>query len=310
MSPYLSAAKKVFELESKAILGLIEHLDDNFEQAVSIILETKGRVIICGMGKSGIIGKKISATLASTGTPSFFMHPGEAYHGDLGMVTPQDVFLAISYSGETDELIKLLPFLKKNGNKIIAVTGQSESTLAQSADSFLNIKVSQEACPLQLAPTSSTTASLAMGDALAISLMEAKDFKPENFATFHPGGNLGRRLLNKVQDEMVTDNLPMVNYTSSTKEVLSVMTKIGIGIAVVQLDQKVIGIITDGDLRRAIDSTQSSFFELQAKDIMTENPEKIGKYTAMVDALDFMESKKVHSLLVCENDVLVGIVKR
>ena len=262
------------------------------------------------MGKSGIIGKKISATLASTGTQSFFMHPGEAYHGDLGVVDPEDVFIAISYSGETDEVLKLLPFLKNNQNKVIAITGRKNSTLARSAHSHLNVYVEEEACPLQLAPTSSTTATLAMGDAIAVALMEYRDFQPENFAKFHPGGSLGRRLLSKVKDEMVIDNLPVISPECETKEVLSVMTKVGIGIAVVLKEKVVLGIITDGDLRRAIDNAQTKFFDMTAQEIMTACPETIGEGTSMVDALELMESKKVHALLVCENSKLVGIVKK
>ena len=190
---YIEIAKGVFAIEAQAISQLADRLDNSFAEAVKQILTSRGRVIICGMGKSGIIGKKIAATLASTGTPSFFMHPGEAYHGDLGMVTPDDVFVAISNSGETDEVVKLIPFLRSNGNYLIALTGNALSTLAKAAHSHLDVGVQEEACPLQLAPTSSTTATLAMGDALAVTLMKARDFKPENFARLHPGGSLGRR---------------------------------------------------------------------------------------------------------------------
>jgi arabinose-5-phosphate isomerase len=310
MVNYATVAKRVFEIEAQSIAGLIENLDEQFDSAISLMLSTKGKVILCGMGKSGIIGKKISATLASTGTQSFFMHPAEAYHGDLGVVDPDDVFIAISYSGETDEVLKLLPFLESNKNKVIAITGRKASTLARSAYCHLNIEVKKEACPLQLAPTSSTTAALAMGDALAVALMEARDFKPENFARFHPGGSLGRRLLSKVKDEMMVDCLPLVSPESEAKDVLSLMTKVGIGIAVVQVSDEVVGIITDGDLRRGIDLNQSRFFSLTAKDLMTPSPESIGKNTSMVDALELMEMKKVHALLVCEENKLIGILKK
>ncbi|HID00026.1 MAG TPA: KpsF/GutQ family sugar-phosphate isomerase, partial [Piscirickettsiaceae bacterium] len=206
---YQQSAKRVFDIEAAAIANLKTLLNDDFDGAVEAILNSSGRVVICGMGKSGLIGKKIMATLASTGTPSFFMHPGEAFHGDLGMVAPDDIFVAISNSGETEEVIRLLPFLKDNGNTIIAMTGNPASTLAKNADFHLNIAVPQEACPHQLAPTSSTTATLVMGDALAVALMEARNFQPQDFARFHPGGSLGRKLLTKVRHEMKTDNLPL-----------------------------------------------------------------------------------------------------
>src|SRR5690606_22710525 len=211
---------RVFGIEADAIRALAGQIDECFSQTVDKILRSRGRTIVCGMGKSGIIGKKIAATFASTGTPSFFMHPGEAYHGDLGMVTPDDVFIAISYSGETDEVVKLLPFLKDNGNFLIAITGNAASTLATAANCHLNVHVPREACPLHLAPTSSTTATLAMGDALAVSLMEARDFKPENFARFHPGGSLGRRLLGRVENEMTARNLPIVQTDASVMDVI------------------------------------------------------------------------------------------
>src|SRR5690606_18325323 len=194
-----ASALRVFAIEAEAVGNLANLIDDDFSRAVEQILQSRGRTIVCGMGKSGIIGRKIAATMASTGTPSFFMHPGEAYHGDLGMVTSDDTFIAISFSGETDEVLKLLPFLKDNGNFIVAITGNPESTLATAADCHLNVRVDEEACPLRLAPTSSTTATLAMGDAMAVTLMEARGFRPENFARFHPGGSLGRRLLSRVE---------------------------------------------------------------------------------------------------------------
>ena len=214
-------ARSVFSVEAKAVSALSDNLSTDFDDAVSAILSSEGKTIVCGMGKSGIIGKKIAATLASTGTPSFFMHPGEAYHGDLGMVSPDDVFIAISNSGETEEVVKLIPFLKDNGNVLIAMTGNPDSTLAKAANYHLNVGVEEEACPLQLAPTSSTTATLAMGDALAVTLMKARDFKPENFARFHPGGSLGRRLLSRVENEMVSDNLPVIQPDASVAEVIS-----------------------------------------------------------------------------------------
>ncbi|MFP4076592.1 MAG: SIS domain-containing protein, partial [Halochromatium sp.] len=207
---HAAVAREVFRIEAEAIAGLETNLDGRFSDAVERILTASGRVIVCGMGKSGIIGKKIAATLASTGTPAFFMHPGEAFHGDLGMVAPEDIFVAISHSGETEELLKLLPFLQENGNHIVAITGNSRSTLARHSSVHLSVRVTREACPLQLAPTASTTATLAMGDALAVALMKARDFQAHHFARFHPGGSLGRRLLQRVRDEMRSDKLPFV----------------------------------------------------------------------------------------------------
>ncbi len=308
---YRQHAARVLNLEAKAISGLVDKLNEQFEYIVSSILNSNGRVVVCGMGKSGLIGKKIMATFASTGTPSFFMHPGEAFHGDLGMITPDDVMLSISNSGETDEVLKLLPFLKDNGNTIISMTGNPQSTLAGASDFHIDVSVEVEACPLQLAPTASTTAALAMGDALAVSLMEAREFKPENFARFHPGGSLGRKLLLSVADEMVTDNLPVVSPDCEAKELLSKMTQVGIGIAVVvNKEQEVIGIVTDGDLRRIIDQAHNDFFKLKAKEFMTQHPVSVGVKTRMSDALALMERRKVHSLLVCEDSKLLGIVKK
>ena len=249
---FIEFAKEVFDIESRAISGLSNLLDDNFTGSVECILGGKGRVIVCGMGKSGIIGKKIVATFASTGTPSFFMHPGEAYHGDLGMVTRNDVFLALSNSGETEEVVKLLPFLKENQNTVISMTGNVNSTLARASHFHLNIKVHTEACPLQLAPTASTTATLAMGDALAVTLMRARKFQPENFAKFHPGGSLGRRLLHRVEDEMQCDSLPFVSKDAGILDLIRTMTVSGLGLCVIEDKER--GVITDGDIRRAIET--------------------------------------------------------
>ncbi|MFT6835991.1 MAG: arabinose-5-phosphate isomerase [Francisellaceae bacterium] len=304
-------AINVFKIESAAIANLSSLLTEDFNGAIEAILTTKGRTIICGMGKSGIIGKKIAATFASTGTPSFFMHPGEAFHGDLGMVTSDDVFLAISNSGETEEVLKLLPFLRDNKNIIISLTGNKNSTLAKQGHFHLNIKVPQEACPLQLAPTSSTTATLAMGDALSVALMEARVFKPENFARFHPGGSLGRKLLRSVQDEMDTEQLPITSNISSIMDVISVITSGQLGLAVVtDINDKVVGIITDGDLRRALEANTESFFLLQAQDIMSLRPMSINSIALIADAIDIMDENDINRLLVLENNLLVGILKK
>lgn len=306
---YINIAKSVFVVEAQAINDLCDRLNDCFSLAVEKILSSSGRVIVCGMGKSGIIGKKIAATLASTGTPSFFMHPGEAYHGDLGMVTTHDVFVAISNSGETDEVLKLIPFLKDNGNFLVALTGSPSSSLASAAHAHLNIAVKEEACPLQLAPTSSTTATLAMGDALAVTLMKARDFKPENFARFHPGGSLGRRLLSRVEDEMVSDQLPLVEADAKVLDVIHAMTRGSLGLAVVT-SHKGYGLITDGDIRRAIECHGPQVFEKCAADFMTREPAHVGIGTRVEDALALMESRHITSLLVFDDERLAGVFKK
>lgn len=304
-------AERVFKIESEAVVDLIEQLDEHFEQSVDAILTTAGRVIICGMGKSGIIGKKISATLASTGTPSFSMHPGEAFHGDLGMVVPEDIFLAISNSGETEEVLKLLPFLKDNGNVLISMTGNRDSTLARESDLHLDVSVKQEACPLKLAPTASTTATLAMGDALAVALMEARNFQPENFARFHPGGSLGRKLLVKVEDEMICDNLPVVTKEQGFSDLLHIISAGEQGLAVVvDNEQKILGLVTDGDLRRAIEQRGTSVFEMSASSIMSTNPLAIAPTELASYGREIMEQKRVNKLLVAESNTLVGILRK
>jgi len=305
---YIDFAKEVFDIESKAIMGLSALLDENFTRSIEAILESQGRVIICGMGKSGIIGKKITATLASTGTPCFFMHPGEAYHGDLGMVTPADLFLALSNSGETDEVVKLIPFLKDNKNVLISMTGSPNSTLARASDFHLNVKVDQEACPLSLAPTSSTTAALAMGDAIAVTLMKVRNFQPENFARFHPGGSLGRRLLQRVENEMVSDNLPFVESGAGVLELIRSITTGGLGLCII--DSVGRGVITDGDIRRAIETYGDSLFTVKAENIMCNEPASVEVGTRMEDALSLMEARKITSLLVKDGGRIVGVVKK
>ncbi len=309
MTDYISIAKDVLTIEASALSKLVEKLDENFSNSVEKVLASAGKTIICGMGKSGIIGKKIAATLASTGTPSFFMHPGEAYHGDLGMVSKDDVFIAISNSGETDEVVKLIPFLKDNGNVLIAMTGNPQSTLARAAHHHLDVGVDQEACPLQLAPTSSTTATLAMGDALAVTLMKARDFKPENFARFHPGGSLGRRLLSRVENEMVTKNLPFLNASDDIASVISTISNGGLGLAIVQVGAEVL-VITDGDLRRAIEKYQSNLFSKTAQDLMVADPVMVKVGTRVEDALELMEARAITSLLVHDGEAVVGVFKK
>lgn len=312
---YAAIACEVFEIEAAAVAGLRAGLTDHFDRAVEAILATRGRVIVCGIGKSGIIGKKIAATLASTGTPAFFMHPGEAFHGDLGMVTVEDVFLAISNSGETEELIKLLPFLRENGNLTVALTGNAASTLASHASLHLSVRVAREACPLQLAPTASTTATLAMGDALAVALMRARDFQPHHFARLHPGGSLGRRLLQRVRDEMRTDDLPFVDANADADAVLTAMTRGRLGIALVtdaaaSGPRRARGIVTDGDLRRAVQTHREGFFGLSAADLMTPGPISISVESSMSAALELMAEHRIGLLVVVDGEQVVGVVQK
>ena len=310
MTDYKKYAKEVFQIEAKALADLSKQLDENFNKAVETVLKSKGRLVICGVGKSGLVGAKISATLASTGTPSMFMHPVEAFHGDLGMLKKEDVLVAISYSGETEELLKLIPYIKAASIKVIGMSGNPKSTLAKNSDYHLNVKVYKEACPLELAPTSSTTATLAMGDALAVSLMKARNFKPEDFAKFHPGGSLGRKLLTMVESCMFKDKLPVVKPTDSIQQVINTMSSGRLGLAVVVAQNKVAGIITDGDLRRAMDKHTAKLFALTAKHIMTAKPRTINKKMMMAEAEELMNAHKITSLLVADNKgKLEGIVQ-
>ncbi|WP_178861490.1 KpsF/GutQ family sugar-phosphate isomerase [Thiomicrorhabdus cannonii] len=303
---YQAIAKRVLDIEADAVLHLKSLLDENFNGSVDAILKAQGRVVICGMGKSGLIGKKIMATFASTGTPCFFMHPGEAFHGDLGMVTPDDVFLALSNSGETEEVIRLLPFLKDNGNVVISMTGRPHSTLAKNADFHLNIAVPQEACPHQLAPTSSTTATLVMGDALAVALMEARGFQPHDFARFHPGGSLGRKLLTRVKHEMKSANLPLISASASMPEVIHSMNEGRLGLCIVDNGQ---GIITDGDLRRHMEKDAAGLMSKRAADIMGTAPKTIDADATLSAAEEMMNQHKITSLLVTENGALAGVIQ-
>ncbi|PIF03770.1 MAG: arabinose-5-phosphate isomerase [Arcobacter sp.] len=303
-------AKEVFEIESNEIAKLSNLLTDDFSKAIDAVINTKGKFIISGMGKSGIIGKKIAATLASTGTPSFFLHPGEAYHGDLGMIEKDDILLLISNSGETDEILKLIPFLKLQNNVVIAMSGKPNSTLAKNSDYHLNISVDKEACPLQLAPMSSTTATLVMGDAIAAALMKVRNFKDENFALFHPGGSLGKRLLTKIKDVMKKDNLPICSKNTVAKDIIHTITDGKCGLVIVYENNKIQGIITDGDIRRVMESQEENFFKLKAKDIMTTSAKQISEEAKLVEASDLMSENKINSLLVVDkNNKLSGIVQ-
>ncbi|MCE7728147.1 KpsF/GutQ family sugar-phosphate isomerase [Vibrio campbellii] len=304
----INVAQEVIDIEVNGLLYMKDRIGNEFELAVSKIQETTGRVIICGMGKSGIIGKKIAASFASTGTPSFFMHPGEAFHGDLGMVKPEDIFVAISNSGETDEVLKLLPFLKDNQNYIIAITGKRESTLAKNAHCHLDIAVPKEACPHQLAPTASTTATLVMGDALTVALMDARGFSPESFARFHPGGSLGRRLLSKVRDEMHS-TLPMIEPNAAFTNVITAITEGALGLVLLKMPESW-EIITDGDVRRAMESKGKDVFDLKASDISSKQPAVVSANANIQLAFELMEQKRITSLLVEDDGQIVGILKK
>ncbi|MBS4241131.1 KpsF/GutQ family sugar-phosphate isomerase [Campylobacter vulpis] len=309
MKETLKIAKEVFEIEAEAIRNLSENLDHNFSKAVKLILNIKGRCIISGMGKSGHIGAKIAATLASTGTPSFFMHPGEALHGDLGMITSDDILIAISNSGETEELLKIIPAVKRRQIPLIAMSGNAKSTLAKQAEIFLNIAIKKEACPLQLAPMSSTTATLVMGDAIAAALMKARKFQPDDFALFHPGGSLGRKLLTKVKDLMVSKKLPIVNPETEFNELVDVMTSGKLGLCIVLENDRLVGIITDGDLRRALKANAKPRFDFKAKEIMSHNPKIIDQEAMATEAEQLMLKHKIKEIVVGKNGKVVGIIQ-
>lgn len=294
-------AKRVFDTEIESLRFVADAINDEFSRVVEAILQNTGKLIVIGIGKSGIIGKKIAATFASTGTPSFFLHPGEAFHGDLGMVGTDDMVILISYSGETDEVLKLIPFLEWNKNVIIGITGNPNSTVAKNSHYHLNIAIKQEACPLALAPTSSTTAALVMGDALAVALMECRQFQHEDFARFHPGGSLGRKLLVRVKDLMRTDKLPFINEDASFTELLLKMSEGRLGMVIVGNADNVQGIVTDGDLRRALfknpDTTQ-----LTVNGMMTKTPVFIGEDEVINNAEQLMIEKKITTVLVGSSD--------
>ena len=294
-------AQETLDIEAAAVLGLKQHLGDAFAQAVEMMLLVKGRVVVMGMGKSGHIGRKITATLASTGTPAMFVHPAEASHGDLGMIKPVDLVLAISNSGESGELTAILPMIKRMGAPLIAMTGKAESTLARYADVFLNCGVEKEACPMNLAPTASTTAQLAMGDALAVALLDARGFKAEDFARSHPGGALGRKLLTHVSDVMRSgDDVPHVGPQSSFSELMREMSAKGLGAtAIVDDDQKVLGVFTDGDLRRLVEKG-IDLRTMTAQQVMHPRPSTVARDALAVDAAELMELNRITSVLVLD----------
>ena len=310
MSPIKESALNTFRAEAEAVQSLAGQLTDDFEKAVRAILATHGKVIVTGMGKSGLVGRKIAATLASTGTPSFFLHPGEAYHGDLGMIEAGDIVLALSNSGQTDEVLRLIPYLQECGNTVIAMTGNAGSTLAKNSTYHLDVSVKSEACPLSLAPTCSTTAQLAMGDALAVALMNERGFRAEDFARFHPGGSLGRRLLTRVGDVMRSEHLPTASPSSRLGEVIITISDARMGVAVILDEGKIAGIVTDGDVRRAMLKYGARFFDITADEIMTRTPKTVSVADRLTDAEQLVQDNKIHSLIVVDRDgKLAGIVE-
>jgi arabinose-5-phosphate isomerase len=296
--PDLSLARKVLQTEAAAVLALADRLDQRFTKAIEIVRGCRGRIIVTGMGKSGIICRKIAATLSSTGTPAFFLHPAEAIHGDLGAITAEDVVVALSYSGDTEELLRVVETIKRLGTCLIAITGDQKSTLSVAADVSLDCSVSEEACPMNLAPTASTTAMLALGDALALCVSVAKGFKPDDFANLHPGGKLGKRLM-RVEQLMATgDQIPQVGTSTSMPDVLYEMSRKGLGMTcVTDGDNTLVGIITDGDLRRKM-SSERNVLDLRAGDVMTPNPVTILRTTMAAEALNILERRKITSIVV------------
>ncbi|MGZ3523242.1 MAG: KpsF/GutQ family sugar-phosphate isomerase [Thermodesulfobacteriota bacterium] len=295
----LKEAKRVLNVEARSILDLVERIDENFSRAVELLYDCKGKVVLMGMGKSGLVGRKISSTFASTGTPSFFLHPAEGLNGDFGMLSKEDVIIAISNSGETRELLEVLPLIKRYGNRLITFTGSLNSSLAKAGDVNLDIRVKEEACPLNLAPTASTTATLALGDALAIALMGKRDFKKEDFAILHPGGVLGKRLLLKVEDLMhVGKAFPMVSEKTLMKDAIFEITSKRLGVTgVCNSDGHLVGVITDGDLRRGLEKF-SDLFNREASEVMTKNPKWIEKGDLAARAVQRMEEYSITSLFV------------
>jgi len=306
----IEKAKQVLKIESEAIRSLIDRIDDRFVKTVNLLDKCKGRVVITGIGKSGIIGKKISSTLASIGIPSFFLHAAEAVHGDIGMITKKDMIIAISNSGESKEILNLLPSIKRFNVILVSITGKINSTLAKKSDIVLNVSVKEEACPLGLVPTASTTATLALGDALAVALLDKRGFKKEDFAVFHPGGSLGKKLLIRVKDIMHTGNkIPKLYKTALLKDVIFEISSKKLGITiVVDKEDKVVGIITDGDLRRLLEKKRD-IFKTKAEKIMTKNPKIVEKNNLAAKALQIMEKHSISSLIITnENNNPTGII--
>ena len=302
-------AIQCFKDEAEAVLGLVSQLDDSFDKAVKLMYECKGKIIVTGVGKSGHIGAKIAATLSSTGTPSFFINPLDVFHGDLGVMTSDAVVLAISHSGQTDALLRFIPMVLQMQIPIIGMSGNPQSLLAKYSTCHLNVYVEKEACPMNLAPTSSTMAQLAMGDALAIALIEKRDFQPRDFAQFHPGGELGKRLLTTAQDVMFKDDLPVLPPEMHLGEAIILVSKGKLGLGIAEVDDKIVGLITDGDIRRAMEKWQAEFFNRTVSDIMTRTPKTVRPETKITEIQRIMNKYKVHSVLVIdEENHLLGVV--
>lgn len=295
--------------EANAVMQLLPQLDDNFNRAVELMLHCKGKIIVTGVGKSGHIGAKIAATLSSTGTPSFFINPLDVFHGDLGVMTKDDVVLAISNSGNTDELLRFIPMVLHMQIPIIGMSGNSNSLLAKYSTVHLHVKVEKEACPLNLAPTSSTTVTLVMGDAIAIALMQLRQFKPRDFARFHPGGELGKRLLTTASDVMHTENMPVMSPDTRLGDAIILVSKCKLGLGVAIVNENIVGLITDGDIRRAMEKWQAEFFDRTVSDIMTRTPKTVSPETKITEVQNIMNKYKVHSVLVVDDkNHLLGVV--
>ena len=302
-------AKQCLEDEAQALLELIPQLDENFDKAVNMIYNCKGKIIVTGVGKSGHIGAKIAATLSSTGTPAFFINPLDVFHGDLGVMTSDDIVLALSNSGQTDELLRFIPMVLHMNIPIISMTGNENSLLAKYSNAHIKVWVKKEACPLNLAPTSSTTAALAMGDALAVALMEVRHFEPRDFAQFHPGGELGKRLLTTAEDVMISHDLPVIDKEMNLGDAIILVSKGKLGLGVSTENDKVIGLITDGDIRRAMEKWREKFFDKKVKDIMTTTPKSVLPSTKITEIQRIMHQYKVHTVLVVnEESKLLGVV--
>ena len=302
-------AKQCLEDEAQALLELIPQLDENFDKAVNMIYNCKGKIIVTGVGKSGHIGAKIAATLSSTGTPAFFINPLDVFNGDLGVMTSDDIVLALSNSGQTDELLRFIPMVLHMNIPIISMTGNENSLLAKYSNAHIKVWVKKEACPLNLAPTSSTTAALAMGDALAVALMEVRHFEPRDFAQFHPGGELGKRLLTTAEDVMISHDLPVIDKNMNLGDAIILVSKGKLGLGVSTENDKVIGLITDGDIRRAMEKWREKFFDKKVKDIMTTTPKSVLPSTKITEIQRIMHQYKVHTVLVVnEENKLLGVV--
>jgi arabinose-5-phosphate isomerase len=306
----LDCARRVLRIEAQAIQDVLARLDGSFERAVDILFACKGRVVVSGMGKSGLIGRKISATFSSTGTPSFFLHPAEALHGDLGMLARGDALLAVSYGGETEEIVRLLEALKRLEMLLITLTGKTDSTLAQASDVVLDVSVKEEACSLNLAPTASTTVAMAVGDALAVALLERRGFQPDDFAALHPAGRLGSRLLRVEHLMHAGDALPRVSPDTMMPDVFHEMSKKGLGMTTVtEADGRLAGILTDGDLRRLMEKHRGATLEMRAGDCMTRGAQTIGPHVLASEALNLMEKRKITSIVVVdEAKAVLGVV--